>query len=77
MRVHAKHRNCLFSPSDASDCPIPIKRLGAARTTISVDQDKCVDFTRDSWRANGGKNTGKEWTGKTYFTGVWPLRGRL
>ena len=67
VRVHAKLRNCLFSPSDASDCPIPIKRLGAARTTILVDQDKCIDFTRDSWRAIGGKNTGKEWTGKTFF----------
>ena len=67
VRVHAKQRNCLFSPDEADDRPIPLKRLGAARTTILFDQHGDVDFFGDSWKSRGRKNVGRDWRGKTYF----------
>ena len=66
VRVHPKNRAHLFNPSESKTIPIPIKRIGIARTTIYISSGM-MDFIQDNWKRNGTTPVDKQWTGKTFF----------
>jgi len=66
VRVHPNKRSHLFHPDEARTIPIPIKRIGYARTTIYVSSG-VMDFIQDNWKRRGSRPIDKQWTGKTFF----------
>ena len=66
VRVHPKNRSSLFDPSSSSTIPLPVHRLGNARTTLMITKDG-IDFRQDHWRRNRSSTIGEIWEGKTYF----------
>ena len=66
VRVHPKNRAHLFNPMESKTIPIPIKRIGYARTTIYISSGM-IDFIQDNWKKRGTRPVDKQWTGKTFF----------
>jgi hypothetical protein len=66
VRVHPKNRAHLFNPTESKTIPIPIKRIGCARTTIFISSGM-MDFIQDNWKRRGTRPVDKQWTGKTFF----------
>ena len=66
VRVHPKSRSSLFDPTSRKTIPLPVHRLGNARTTLMVTKDG-IDFRQDHWRRNRSSTSGDVWEGKTYF----------
>ena len=66
VRVHTKNRAHLFNPTESKTIPIPIKRIGNARTTIFISSGM-MDFIQDNWKRRGSRPIDKQWTGKTFF----------
>ena len=66
VRVHPKKRSHLFLPEGSKTIPIPIRRIGLARTTI-LAVNGTLDFVQDNWKKKRERPMDFEWTGKTYF----------
>eukprot|EP00435_Cladocopium_sp_Y103_P009439 s1446_g2.t1 len=66
VRVHPKKRSHLFDPSTSKTIPVPIHRIGNARTTVMITKGG-IDFTQDHWKNKGEYPTSESWEGKTYF----------
>ena len=66
VRVHPNKRSHLFRPEESKTIPIPIKRIGFARTTIYVSSG-VMDFIQDNWKKRGSRPVDIQWTGKTFF----------
>ena len=64
VRVHPKSRSSLFDPTSSKTIPLPVHRLGNARTTLMVTKDG-IDFRQDHL---GGQDL---------LQGLWSVRGRL
>ena len=73
VRVHPKNRAHLFNPTESKTIPIPIKRIGCARTTIFISSGM-MDFIQDNWKRRGTRPVDKQWTGKTFFRVFGALR---
>ena len=66
VRARPNKRFHLFRPEESKTIPIPIKRIGFARTTIYVSS-WVMDFIQDNWKKRGNRPVDKQWTGKTFF----------
>ena len=65
-RIHRTPRNRRFTPTSEKDCPIPIGRIGLARTTLFCNAEG-VDLSQDNWRKRGEHPEPGNWTGRTLF----------
>ena len=66
VRVHPNKRTHLFFPEESKTIPVPIRRIGFARTTIYVSSG-VMDFIQDNWKKRGSRVCGGSWTGRTFF----------
>ena len=66
IRVHPRKRSHLYQPEGSKTIPIPIKRIGLARTTMFTSNGT-MDFVQDNWKKRRERPMDFEWTGKTFF----------
>ena len=77
VRARPKKQSSLFDPSSCQTIPLPIHRLGNARTTMMITRAG-IDSTQGHWRKKWRSPMGEYWEGKAYFrVYVWALGGRL
>ena len=67
IRHHVQPRACLFCPSEASDCPVPLEQIKPMRETVFVQKDGSTIHQHDNWDQNQAHATQPMWMGRSVF----------